>query len=867
MELAHPGFLIFALVIVWLGFVLRRSLADMKPAQRRACLFVRSILILLIVLALAGARWIRNDDQMAVIYLMDRSASISDEAAKQAETFVTESLKSRKASDLAGVIGFAEEAKVWQPLSGADKTANWKLTGECGERSKSDLGGAMDFAASVFPSERLKRLVILTDGNDTEGRAREAAARLSASGVEVLTVPLRNPKRPEVLVSALNLPASLREGEPFDLEANIWSSVATTVKSKLYQNQFLVGQQEFKATPGQNRIVFPNLKSEGGFASYELEIAPAEDTIVENNRATASTSRSGQPRVLVVDSEEGKLAAFVKALQDENIQVEVRNSNGLPNRIDELQRFDLFVLSDVPALSIGRERMEVYQRWVRELGGGFLMLGGENSYGVGGYFKTPIERMLPVRMEHDDRQETPTVALLVILDRSGSMSSQVQGQTKMALANQGAVFALDVLQARDYFGVFAVDTRVHPVVPVGRVSNKAVLEQKILSITAGGGGIYIFTSLSEALRSLRGIDAKIKHVILFSDSADAEEKFAGERSDGTPSGGSALDLASTLLSNRITTSVVALGYEQDRDTAFLKLLAERGNGRFYLTNDALNLPQIFSTETMKVAQSSLIEEPFSAQPVMASPITSGIDWSTAPFLLGYNATKLKPTAQVLLGTEFGEPLFATWRYGLGQAGAFTSDAKARWASEWLQWPGFGKFWVQAVRGLMRKSDAANLQVTTEERGDRLHVGVDALAPDGSFRNRIPVSVAVLDEEGEPVTVPAQQTAPGHYEANVNISNATSGMLVSVSAPEVLERPYVLGVSRSYPKEYLSFETNEALLKEVAGLAGGQFAPAGSAAFAPSTRTAQQPFELSGWLLAAAALLLPLDIYLRRRSWA
>ena len=150
-------------------------------------------------------------------------------------------------------------------------------------------------------------------------------------------------------------------------------------------------------------------------------------------------------------------------------------------------------------------------------------------------------------MEHQDRQDIPRVALLIVLDRSGSMTALVQGQTKMALANQGAVFALNVLQPKDYFGVLAVDVRAHTFAPVAQHPSKDTIAQKVMSITAGGGGIYIYTSLVEAFAQLRDIPARIKHVIVFSDAADAEEKNAGDMNDGTAGSGTSLDLASAML--------------------------------------------------------------------------------------------------------------------------------------------------------------------------------------------------------------------------------------------------------------------------------------------------------------------------------
>ena len=316
------------------------------------------------------------------------------------------------------------------------------------------------------------------------------------------------------------------------------------------------------------------------------------------------------------------------------------------------------------------------------------------------------------------------------------------------------------------------------------------------------GDLHLHLEL-EAFAQLRDVPARIKHLILFSDAADAEEKNGGEMGDGAKSGGSSLDLASSMLSSKITTSVVALGMDTDRDTGFLRQLAERGNGRFYLTSDATTLPQIFSTETMKVAQSSLVEEPFQAVVARAHPILGGIDWAQSPLLLGYNATKPKPASDVLLTSERGEPLLVTWRYGLGQAAAFTSDAKARWANEWLGWSGYGKFWAQLVRGLMRKGDRAGFAVTTEEQGDRLTLKVDAVKPDGTFFNQLPITVHALRSdlngvraESSPVAdglgdaaveggsvVHAEQIAPGAYTAALDLPTEGTTIL-SVSSPDL-----------------------------------------------------------------------------------
>ena len=860
--ISQPWFLLTLLAVPLLLLGQRRSLADFTPAQRRTCLAVRALILSLIALAMTGVRALLPSSELGVLFVVDGSASISPEAAKMAHDFVSAALPSQRTGDQAGVVGFGKSNEVWQPPQENAALLNWPPLHDA---KASDIGRALDFARALFAADQSQRVVLLSDGNDTGGRALETATRLARTGIEVWTVPLRNPTKPDVLVERVDVPSRLKLGEPFDLTANIRSNVATRAKMRLYQSQFLIAERELNLKVGDNDFRAPGLKPDGNFVQYEVEVVPEQDTAIENNRATAVASMRGQPRVLLVDGDSEKARPLADALRADKIAVELRGPNGAPHTLDDLQQFDLFLLSDLSALTLGREQMELYRRWVQDFGGGFVLLGGENSYGVGGYFRTPIEQMLPVRMEHNDREELPTVALLIVLDRSGSMSAQVAGQTKMSLADQGAALALNVLSARDYFGVLAVDTRAHVVAPLAKHGAKEPITQKILSITAGGGGIYIYTSLAESMQALRDVNARIKHVILFSDAADAEEKSAGEQTDGTQGSGTALDLVSAMVAAKITTSVVALGTEQDKDTSFLHQLAERGQGRFYLTSDATTLPQIFSTETMKVSQSSLIEEPTQAVPVMKSTLTAGIDWAQSPLLLGYNATKPKPTADVLLATERGEPLLTTWRYGLGNAAAFTSDAKARWASEWMAWPGYGKFWAQLVRGLLRKSGPAAFEVTRREEGDHMELRVDAVTTDGTFRNRLPVTITARTPDDATQSMSATQDSPGSYRASLSLP-VEGTTVINISSPELPDGGLALAHTRSYPREFLSTDTNESLLQQIAAAGGGKFAPQPGDVFTRMEHPLQRRRDITNWLLIAAIILLPLDIFLRRRTW-
>jgi len=865
MEFAHPWFFILLPAIPLLLPAMRGSLADHTQRQRAVCLLTRASILLLLTLALAGV-WLRlQSNDLSVLFLVDHSASISEDAEKQARNFVAHNISKSGPNDETGIVGFAKEAGVWQALTKHLKLdEKWP---DIVDRKSTQIGNALTFASAIFAPETFRRIVLLSDGNDTGENTNDTARKLADTGIEVYTVPLRNAKNPEVLIEKLDMPGRLKVGEPFDVNAKIRSNVETNATVKFYENGFLAGTKDVALKKGPQEVSLANLKADQGQSVMcEAEVIPAKDTLLENNRAQATATIQGEPLVLIVDSDPAKIQPLVTALQQEKIKVEVRGIKGLPRTLVDLQQFDLFILSDVSALNLSRGQMELYREWVQDFGGGFVMLGGENSFGVGGYYRTPIEQMLPVRMEHEDRQDTPTVALLVVLDRSGSMAAQVQGQTKISLADQSAVLAMGVLQSKDLFGVTAVDTQVHSVVSLGHLDNKPAAEQKIMSITSAGGGIYVYTSLVDAFQQMRDANAKIKHVILFSDAADAEEKNSGEMADGTAGSGTSLDLAAAMLSEKITVSVVGLGTESDKDVEFLKQLAERGNGRFYLTNDIFTLPQIFTTETIKVAQSSLVEEPFAAMLVAHAAMTDGIDWKQSPLLLGYNATKPKPTADLLLATERGEPLLASWRYGLGQAAAFASDAKSRWASEWISWPGFGKFWAQLVRSMMRKSGQSIFQVTTRENGDRLTLKIDAVSPEGNFLNEIPLTIRSATTGGETKSVAAHQDAPGSYSATLDLP-AEGTSLLSISSGQIPGGEYLFSHTRGYPKEFLNTETNETYLQQLARAGRGKYDPSGNEIFARPSHGVSRRYDLTNYFLILALLLFPLDIWLRRRTWA
>jgi uncharacterized membrane protein len=538
-------------------------------------------------------------------------------------------------------------------------------------------------------------------------------------------------------------------GAPFDVTAEVYSTHKEAITLTLYKDEFingLEGRKTVEIEPGRTRVAFKSMVQEPGFVSYRLVMArPRQDTWISNNTAAATLPVFGRPRVLYVEGEPIYAGYLQRALQAEKIDVTVRGPYGVPASLGELQKFDLLIVSDVPAMYIGMGQMAAIQAYVRDLGGGFIMAGGQNSFGSGGYYGTMIEKVLPVRFDTEKKRDQPSLALALVIDRSGSMTGQ-----KLELAKDAAKATAELLGSSDLISVVAFDSSAYSVVRLQRAANRLRILNDISRIQAGGG-TNIRPALDEAFRQLQGAVAKVKHVILLS---DGQSPYSG-----------IAELVEQMTQNRITVSAVGVGDGADR--TLLQMIAERGNGRFYFTEEATSIPKIFTKETTQVARSALVEEPVRVRPVKLASVLAGIDWGSAPALRGYVSTKPKPLSETLLVSTYGEPILAIWRLGLGKTAAFTSDVKNRWAVAWLSWPGYGQFWAQLVREVMRHRIQRSFEMKAAVEHGAVRVTVDAIDRADRFINGLESTLTVLDPRrpGHKQVVGRKQVEAGRSEAD------------------------------------------------------------------------------------------------------
>ncbi|MDH5493330.1 MAG: VWA domain-containing protein, partial [Myxococcales bacterium] len=728
-ELLSPRRLLGLAVLPIFVFGASLSLADLPRAQRWLGVILRSALAATLVLALARPARTTDATRISTVFLVDVSESVQDAALEDAWAIVRAAHLARGDNDVQ-LISFARDARAI-PL--ASEPSEAEAAGSPIARhlvpedagAATNLSAALQLAYGLFPPSHLKRAVLISDGGQTQGDLLAEAERASRFGVEIHYHPYRRGSPPEVAIRSLDLPDRLEVGQPFPVRARIFSSQPGSARVRLYQGETLNGLdgvRDITLEAGENEIELRSIVRVAGPVTYRMELRPeGEDRFAANNDFETTVVVPGRPAVLYVEGARGRGGYLARALAAGDFDVDVRGPRAIPTSIRELERFDFFILSDVPADEVSMTQMDVIERYVRDLGGGFLMAGGERSFGLGGWQGTRMERLLPVRMDAERRRDQPTLALALVIDKSGSMNGQ-----KIELAKEAARATAEMLGADDHIAVIGFDSTPRRIVQMQSARNRLRIVRDIGRLSAGGG-TAIFPALDMAYQDLAVTRARIKHVILLTDGQAPEQ--------GIP------ELVQVMRAEGITVSSVGLGGDVNR--ALLQSIASGGGGRAYFTADPHNIPRIFMRETSTVARSSAVEEYF--QPIVAqrADFLRGLEIGRSPFLHGYVATRAKPApAQMVLVSDLGEPILARWRLGLGWSMAWTSDVKSRWASEWLRWRGFSRFWSQLVREHMRQRRRQQLDMRAEVVGDRVHVQVEGVDREDRFMNGLDSTLTV-----------------------------------------------------------------------------------------------------------------------------
>ncbi len=786
-----------------------RSLVDLRGLQLGLGAVVRALTLLSLAVALAEPTLLTPVRGKTIVFALDMSASVDDTQIDAATDLVRTALAAVQRETQSGIaredrtrlklVTYAEYAR--SPSLAGIAPDDLLLT-RPDKALASRHADALALASALLDPDTDPSVVLITDGNGTlaERQALAAAiASLETQGVSVHTRSFPGQAAGDVAITAMHLPTELRVGTTIEVAIDLVASAPGRVRLALHQNgapNELAASREVELRGGAQQIKLPARLNEVGalLLTARLDpstIEPENNRITGNDLGAVAGEVQGRPRVLHVGSDSS--AALVRALRADHLDVEDLKPGQLPTAAKAFEPYDLVIFSDVRASSISTARQRAVARYVREHGGGFMMIGGERSFGVGGWGGSAIEGILPVRFEGERQREEPTLALMLVIDKSGSMSSQ----DKLDLVKEASRVTARTLDPGDEIGVIAFDSRPHVLVRLQRASNRIRISSDIRRLTAGGG-TNALPALREAYLQLSGSHALIRHVILLSDGQSPERGI--------------LSLLHDMREADITVSTVGVGAGAGKD--LLSRIAERGRGRYYFSADGTDVPRIFSRETREISRNAIVEKQHYARVAKRVQALRGLDFERAPGLDGIVPIEPKPQSEVLLRTHQGDPLLVRGRRGLGRTLAFASDAKPRWASRWITWGGFPKLWSQLARDTMRQSKTvvggATIRTRPAARPGTYEVSVD-VEGSGGFANDLDGEIEVTDlarPEDDPLrseSVPLSLAAPGRYQATLR--GLVGGQRLiraqlynSSSDPRRLVRAASTQISIPYPPE-------------------------------------------------------------------
>ena len=857
---ASPLYLLLApplLLLVWL--LGRRSLAGLEPVRRRMALGMRMLVVLLLVLSLAEVQWRDLTRRVEVVFVLDHSRSIPDQETKAALELIEASRqRMNPLLDLGKVVVFGRDASTETRLVRAADRPPLTAISSAVQRDHTNLEEGITRALEALEPDARGRIVVLSDGNATAGDVGAALARARAAQVPVDVVPIDYAYDKELLVEKLVLPDEIKAGEPFLARVVVDATRRTRARVSLFQEGTVLQSQELTLEAGPNVAVFQLQLERPEFFRIRAVVESLEgggDQLYQNNAAHGFVFARGKATVLVVHDEEDPQAEesqhLLRALEAEQIAVKTMVPSQFPLDSLELQAYDAVILDDVDRPSFSEAQQLAIESAVGNMGVGLIMIGGERSFGAGEWRGSPVEQALPVEMDIKQEEVIPDGALAIILHSC----EMPEGN---ALALKVCQKSVDSLSAKDWFGIVHYGAQNEWAVPLLQARDKAGIKAKIGKIQPGDmpdfDGIFRL-----ALKGLKGINASVKHMLLLSD---------GDPSPPAP------ELLKQCRDGKITVSTIcyfAHGGAQGAESNQMRRIASMTGGKYYYLDDAKKLPQIFIKESQRVARSLIVNRTFTPLQRTKSPVLTGFEG--LPAVTGYVLTEPKPRAEVALVSPENAPVLAHWQYGVGRSLAFTSDAKPKWASKWVQWGGYQSFWAQAVRWVSKEVHGGAFQVATSVRGERGVVALDAITPDGELLEGLTVIARVTPPQdgAKPVDVPLVQKGAGRYEGEFPLGEVgTYNVHLMTRERGRLRHSVTTGLVSPYSEEFKRLRTDRPALAEVARQGGGRLIEPAAlrqgdldlwdrAALAEKIALE----ERWPWVLSAALFLFLLDVALRR----
>jgi Ca-activated chloride channel family protein len=781
----------------------------------KVALGLRLLVVALLAIGLAEPMLASGSGAGGAVFVVDRSDSIGESARDTADRWLQDTLAAAPADRRAALVAFGSQpmlATAPQLAAGFSDVSS-TIDPLSIDSGFTDIASALGLARAL-PLSGGRRVVLLSDGGENVGQAIDQAAQAAQEGVPIDVVAIPGVSSEDLRIDGVSAPTSAWEGEPITVLAGVESGHSGQGKIDLLVDGKVWATQEANLPEGLSSQAFTVDNLPPGFHELDVRVSgdAQADQRADDDQAPHGIVVRDRPRILLVVPDGADPGVMSGILERGGSDVTVTDPAGVPSRISELGAWDGIVLDNVPATALTFDQVAGLREVTRSLGRGLVVIGGTSSYGPGAYAGTPLEDALPVTVKVTDGRERQRVALLLVMDKSGSMGyDPLGGKGKIEMAKEAARLAERALAEGDQIGLLVFNDRQEWVVPLTTIGDEASrqdIERKIEAIEPDGG-TEILPALSVGIDAIRNAEADARHVILLSD---------GKSRTGTRE--SYQRLLDDALSDRMTLSTIAIG--EDADTDLLNFLADEGGGRYHFTSKDEEIPQVTLEEARSAGSQSVIRGAFRPIQVAPSPILADINPDDLPDLAGYDFAEAKPDAQVILTSDREDPVLAKWQYGLGRVVAWTSDDGSDLAAPWALWDGFDTFWAAAVRWALPDPERRPLTVSTHREGTDVVLTVTAAGDSGDFADSVPTFATVTSASGEPVAASElTQTAPGEYSLRLP-SPAPGAYAVEVRQErDTGPLTEVAGITVPLSPESLPAPNGASLLASIAARTGGR----------------------------------------------
>ncbi len=771
--------------------VIWKAKKSMRGDMRQTVL--RLLAIICLLLAIGGVQWRQTSALKATIFVVDLSQS-TEKAREDMNTFIENALPNREKDDLVGIVGFGKDQRVEEPVSEHNTFDGFNVQVD---DQFTNIEQALLQASILLPQDAAKRIVLMTDGYENIGDVNHQIETLKQQGITVDIYDYNKTMGEDVQLTQLSMPNYTEKDQTVSLSIGVASDVETKATIKVYEKRRLIASFEAEIKEGEQVLTYPVAAHEGGIVDYQVTIEPELDTYYENNSLSTHTYVNDLPHILVVQDRDMEGENF-GGMFEGYAMVDTVLASAVPQQMEELLTYDGMILADVSIDDLPEGFAENLQTWVGDYKKGLLVTGGDNSYGLGGYMQTPLEDVLPVTMDVKDEQEKPSLGLVLVIDKSGSMSAGKYGVSKMELAKEAAIRSTEVLLPTDHLGVLAFDGNYKWVLPLEPLEDKASAVKQIGTMRPGGG-TSIQPSLQAAIDALKKDESQLRHIILLTDGQAEATGYENALRE--------------LNEEEITLSTVGVGEGADR--ALLRRLALSGNGRYYFTDVFSDIPSIFTKEAVLAGKKYMNQITFQPKVMYQGASLNGI--TQLPALDGYVATTIKPLATLILEGPEGEPILSSWQYGLGRTMAWTSDMNGRFSSNWLNWENNRRFWINTMSWLMQRQPMMEYAMDTSYENGMGHI---RLEDSGLSMVQGEITGSLTSPDGAKRDLVLKATRPGIYEGTFE-SEGEGVYVASLDLGDEEEAPIIAGVDVGYSPEYDFYQRERLAPNQMAEQSGGR----------------------------------------------